>query len=50
MSTGGILVMELGHDSLDHVSPLLNAARGWIRVSAIQDLAGIPRIIAAERE
>ena len=50
MSTGGILVMELGHDSLDHVSPLLNAARGWIHVSATQDLAGIPRVIAAERE
>ena len=50
MPTGGFLVMELGHDSLDHVGPLLNAAHGWIRVSATHDLAGIPRVIAAERE
>ena len=50
MVPGGILVIELGYDSLDHVGPLLNAARGWIRVSATQDLAGIPRVIAAERE
>ncbi len=50
MGPGGILIMELGHDSLDHVSTLLNPSRGWIRVSATQDLAGIPRVIAAERE
>jgi release factor glutamine methyltransferase len=50
MASGGILVVELGHDSLEHVSTLLNAAHGWIRVSATQDLAGIPRVIAAERE
>jgi hypothetical protein len=50
MTAGGILVMELGHDSLDHVSTLLDASHGWFRVSATQDLSGIPRVIAAERE
>jgi release factor glutamine methyltransferase len=50
LGTGGILVLELGDDTLDPVSLLLDAAHGWIRVSATQDLAGIPRVIAAERE
>ena len=50
LDAGGTLVLELGYDSLDRVSSLLDAARGWIHVSATQDLAGIPRVIAAERE
>jgi release factor glutamine methyltransferase len=50
LGSGGILVLELGYDALDPVSRLLDAAHGWNRVSATQDLAGIPRVIAAERE
>ena len=50
LDSRGILVLELAHDSLHSVSPLLDAARGWIHVSATQDLAGIPRVIAAKRE
>jgi release factor glutamine methyltransferase len=44
----GILVLELGHDSLPAVQPLLDAAN-WTNVGVTNDLAGIPRIIAAER-
>jgi release factor glutamine methyltransferase len=44
----GILVLELGHDSLPAVKPLLDAP-AWTRVSVTNDLAGIPRVLAAER-
>ena len=46
---GGILVLELGHDSLGTVGTLFEAVSGWIHVSVTEDLAGIPRVIAAER-
>jgi release factor glutamine methyltransferase len=42
----GILVLELGHNSLPAVLPLLDT---WTNVAVTNDLAGIPRIIAAER-
>jgi release factor glutamine methyltransferase len=45
----GILVLELGHNSLDHVRPLLYGQPAWVNVSVTNDLAGIPRVIAAER-
>ncbi|HXM94056.1 MAG TPA: peptide chain release factor N(5)-glutamine methyltransferase [Candidatus Dormibacteraeota bacterium] len=45
---GGILVLELGHNSLPAVRPLLDAAN-WSNVGVTNDLAGIPRIIAAEK-
>jgi release factor glutamine methyltransferase len=48
LKPGGILVLELGHDSLPAVQPLLDAAN-WINVGVTNDLAGIPRVIAAER-
>ncbi len=48
LKPGGILVLELGHNTLPAVQPLLDAAN-WINVSVANDLAGIPRVIAAER-
>jgi release factor glutamine methyltransferase len=45
---GGILVLELGHNSLPAVEPLLDSSQ-WINVGVIDDLAGIPRVLAAER-
>jgi release factor glutamine methyltransferase len=48
LNPGGILVLELGHDSLSAVQPLLDAAN-WTRVGVTNDLAGIPRVIAAEK-
>ena len=48
LKPGGVLVLELGHDSLPAVQPLLDAAN-WTNVGVTNDLAGIPRVIAAER-
>jgi release factor glutamine methyltransferase len=48
LKPNGILVLELGHDSLPAVQPLLDSAN-WIHVGVTNDLAGIPRVIAAER-
>ena len=45
----GILVLELGHNSADHVRGLLYGQPAWVNVSITNDLAGIPRVIAAER-
>ena len=48
LKPGGILVLELGHNSLPAVQPLLDAPT-WTNVAVTNDLAGIPRVIAAER-
>jgi release factor glutamine methyltransferase len=48
LKPGGILVIELGHDSLHAVQPLLDRA-DWMNVGVTNDLAGIPRVVAAER-
>ena len=45
---GGIVVLELGHNSLPAVQPLLDAS-AWGRMGVTNDLAGIPRVLAAER-
>lgn len=46
---GGILVLELGYDSAKHVRANFTSQNGWTNVSLTNDLAGIPRVIAAER-
>jgi release factor glutamine methyltransferase len=48
LKPGGFLVAELGHDSLPAVRPLVESS-DWISVGVTNDLAGIPRVIAAER-
>jgi release factor glutamine methyltransferase len=48
LKPGGILVLELGHNSLPAVQPLLDAST-WTNVGVTNDLAGIPRVLAAER-
>jgi release factor glutamine methyltransferase len=48
LKPGGIFVAELGHESLPAVQPLLDAGQ-WTAVGVSNDLAGIPRVIAAER-
>ncbi len=48
LKPGGILVLELGHNSLPVVRPLLDAAP-WTNVGVTDDLAGIPRVLAAEK-
>lgn len=48
LKRGGILVLELGHNSLAAVQPLLDTP-DWTNVGVTNDLAGIPRVLAAER-
>ena len=48
LQPGGILVLELGHNSLPAVRPLLGTP-DWTAVGVTNDLAAIPRVIAAER-
>jgi release factor glutamine methyltransferase len=48
LAPGGISVFELGHDSLPAVQPLFDTPE-WTHVGVTNDLAGIPRVIAAER-
>ena len=61
LRAGGVLVLELGYDSLAHVQALLarpdaapeGAAAGrnssWSDIRVTNDLAGIPRVISATR-
>jgi len=44
----GLLVLELGHNSLPAVQPLFDTPE-WTAVGVTNDLAGIPRVIAAEK-
>jgi release factor glutamine methyltransferase len=48
LKPGGLLVLELGHNSLPAVQPLLDA-KDWTNVGVTNDLAAIPRVLAAER-
>jgi release factor glutamine methyltransferase len=48
LKPGGILVLELGYNSLAAVQPLLDSPT-WKNVGITNDLAGIARVIAAER-
>jgi release factor glutamine methyltransferase len=48
LKPGGLLVLELGHDSLPAVQPLLES-RQWTNLGVTNDLADIPRVLAAER-
>ncbi len=46
---GGLLVVELGYNSEAHVRPLFDSGERWRNVTTTLDLAGIPRVLAAER-
>jgi release factor glutamine methyltransferase len=48
LKPSGILVLELGYNSAEHVSRLLGASE-WMSVALTNDLAGIPRIASAQR-
>jgi release factor glutamine methyltransferase len=47
LRANGILVLELGYNSAGHVRALLAADPRWASISITNDLAGIPRVIAA---
>jgi release factor glutamine methyltransferase len=46
---GGILVLELGYNCADPVLRIVREAPGWVNISVTNDLAGIPRVLAAEK-
>ncbi len=48
LKPGGILVLELGHNSSEHASRLLGAPE-WTSVTITNDLAGISRVASARR-
>ena len=48
LKPSGLLVLELGHDSLPAVRPLLEFPQ-WTNLLVTKDLAGIPRVLSAER-
>ncbi len=48
LKPGGILVLELGHNSAEEVLRLLGAP-AWTSVAITKDLAGIPRVASARR-
>lgn len=48
LKPGGVVVLELGHNSLPAVQSLLDAST-WTNVGLTNDLAGIPRVLAAEK-
>lgn len=49
LRSGGILVVELGYDALPHVRTLLEAEGIWQQIRLTYDLAGIPRVLSAQR-
>jgi len=48
LRAGGLLVLELGHTSAEHVAHLLGAP-AWTNMVMTNDLAGIPRVASAAR-
>jgi release factor glutamine methyltransferase len=48
LKPSGLLVLELGHDSLPAVQPLLETP-AWANIAVTNDLSGIPRVLCAER-
>jgi release factor glutamine methyltransferase len=48
LKPSGLLVLELGYNSLAAVEPLLDPSE-WAKIAVTKDLAGIPRVISAER-
>jgi release factor glutamine methyltransferase len=49
LRSGGVLVLELGYNSAQHVRAILVKQGNWVNVSVTNDLAGIPRVFATER-
>lgn len=49
LATRGVLILELGYNLADSVRAILASHPVWTKISITNDLAGIPRVIAAER-
>ena len=46
---GGILALELGYNSAEHVRAIFDGQKCWTNVAFTNDLADIPRVAAADR-
>jgi release factor glutamine methyltransferase len=49
LKPGGLLALELGHGQSERVRAMMAADSCWTVVGVSNDLAGIPRVLAAER-
>ncbi len=49
LRSGGIFVCEIGYNALNRVRPLLADTSIWTSVGVTNDLAGIPRVLSAQR-
>jgi release factor glutamine methyltransferase len=47
LSSGGVLVVELGYGSDERVREMFHVKHCWHKVSILNDLAGIPRVLSA---
>ena len=47
VTPGGLLILELGHDSLSGVQKLIAETQSWTQVQIKNDLAQIPRVMSA---
>jgi release factor glutamine methyltransferase len=47
LKPNGLLVLELGHNSLSRVKQILEQSGDWTDIRVAKDLAGIPRVISA---
>ena len=45
----GVVVLEIGHGATESVRAMIAAEAGWTNLTVTNDLAGIPRVLAAER-
>jgi release factor glutamine methyltransferase len=50
LAPGGLLVLELGYDSLPAVRSLLESHTQWRDIRVAQDLSGIARVVSSIRE
>jgi len=48
LKPGGLLILEFGHNSLPALEPLLDSST-WHKIAVTKDLAGIPRVLSAQR-
>jgi release factor glutamine methyltransferase len=47
--SGGVVVLELGYGAAERVRALVDSAGCWTAITVTNDLAGIPRVLAAAR-
>jgi release factor glutamine methyltransferase len=49
LRTGGVLVLEIGADQAGSVKRILGKAKRYTNIHKVKDLAGLDRVIIAER-